>query len=339
MKNKKSLIWIISASAMALGLLLAGIGFFCGGARALNITQNGVHVFDRTERAVKDLNLNTFQSIDLDTKRFNIEFVQSEQYGIEIRYYDDGDAPTYSVENSTLKVSDRSNRPFFNIDLGFLSPENTIIVYLPKNAALKDVNIKNASGDVAIGSFSAQTTKIEASFGKINASDITSNTVTTTAKSGDIRLKNIKTDSLTANDDFGNITVEDMTTAQLSSVMKSGNFTVRNSNTGNATITSEFGKIVGETITSTQLNAKCKSGDMKLSGTFTGKTELKSEFGNINLSTSLPVKQYSYGLTVEFGDIRVNGSKDAAHVKESDNATNNITATNKSGDINIDFQK
>jgi hypothetical protein len=325
---------------MALGLILGIIGFVCGGAKAVNADQSGIHISDNTLHTKKDLNLASFESIDLDTSAFNVEFVPSDHHGIEMIYYNENCRPTYSVENGTLKVSDEArSRTFFNIDFGFLSPHNTIKIYLPTNAALKDVTIKNESGNVKIGNFSAQTTKIEASFGSIDAFDVTSNDVTETVKSGDIRMKNVKTNSLTANNEFGNIIAEDISATQLSSVMQSGDFTVRNSKTGNTTITSEFGKITAEDVTTTQLNAKCKSGDMRLSGTFSGKTELKSEFGNINLSTSLPENQYSYGLSIEFGDIRINGSKDEAHMKQNDNAANNITATNKSGDIDVNFEK
>ena len=361
MKNNKNKIWLICACAMVLGLILGIIGFVCGGARAVNVNQSGIHISSGALQTIKDLNLNAFQSIDLDTKDFNIEFVQSEHYGIEISYYNDDHQPTYSVENGTLKASDGEQNQFYNLNFGFFWHPNTMKIYLPKNVSLKDVTIKNASGSINIADFSAQTTNIGLSSGNLTMHDAASNTLTITLSSGNITLENVNSETaentkiesqsgwiniknlssktLAVSAKSGNIDLKGITTSQFSSDSKSGNTTIQNSKIGNSNLESQSGNLIATDITTDSLTAKCSSGYVKFNGALGGKTDLQASSGNVDFSTSIAEDQYSYGLTARSGNIRVNGDGDADHTKLNNGAANELTINTKSGNINADFQK
>jgi len=341
MQNNKKIIWQIAACAMALGLILAGIGFISGGAKALTVGQNGIHLLKDTPYTLKNPNIEAFQSIDFDIQSADVDFIKSDHYGIEIHYSGDTRKPLYTVENGTLKVTNAGKNEFifFNIDFGISNRSNAIKVYLPANVSLKDVTIKNASGDLNLGNFTAQKADIKVPFGNVTMHDVCSDTLSVTINSGDGILRNINAKKLQVNDYFGDITIDDMTASQLTSVMKSGDYTIRNSKVDNMNVTNKFGKIGASNITTTQLTAQCNSGDMEFSGAIGGKTDIVSKFGDVDFSTSLPESQYSYDLSVKFGDIKVNGNEDAPKVKENSGAANSLTISNSSGDINADFQK
>lgn len=359
--TKKNRIWIISACAMVLGLIFATIGFVCGGARIVNVNQNGIHISSNKLQTVKDLNLENFQSIDLNTHDFNIEFVPSEHYGIEITYYNDNDHPTYSVENGTLKASDGEQNQAINFNIGIFWHPNTVKIYLPKNVSLKDVSIKNESGNINIGNFSAQTTNINLSSGSLNMHDTASNVLTAALESGNvtfentssadaentkievqsgwINLKNLSSKTLSVSSKSGNIDLKGLTSSQFSSDSKSGNTTMESSKIGDANFGSQSGNIVATDVTTNSLTAKCSSGYMKFSGAMGGKTDLQAASGNIDFSTSIAENLYSYGLSARSGNVRVNGDGNADHTKLNNGAANELTINTASGNISADFAK
>jgi DUF4097 and DUF4098 domain-containing protein YvlB len=381
MNNSGINLWKVSIGTMALGLLLCAIGFFNGGAKPVIVNQKGVHLLNNTPQNLTQLNLSPFDAIDFDIHNANIDFIPSSSYGIEMNYYGDTNKPSYTLANNTLKISDEKDNlfSFINMDFGFLKKTNTIKVYLPANVTLKTVTIKDLSGDLKLGGFSAKNTDINASFGNLEIDNVVSDTLTLTvgsgsgiikntttnkllysnsfgsstleninataqnaeitAKSGDITIKNFNANALVVNNSFGDITMDHVTVAQLTSLIKSGDYKVRNSTIGRTDVTSQFGKIDAEDITTTQLNAKCKSGDMKLRGTFTGNTIIESEFGKVDFSTPQKETQYSYDLSTKFGDVKVNGDKATAKNKQNIGAENTLKISNSSGDIDVRFDK
>jgi len=341
MQNNKKLILQIAACAMALGLIIGGIGFLSGGAKSLAVGENGIHLLNEKPYTIKNPNLASFQSLDFDIQSADVDFIKSDHYGIEICYSGDTRKPSYTVKNGTLKVNNSKKHEFvlFNMDFGIFSHANTIKVYFPANVSLKDIIIKNASGDLNLGGYTAQTTDINAPFGNVTMHDVISDTLSMTISSGDGILRNVNSKKVKVNDYFGDITIDNMTASQLTSVMKSGDYTIRNSKVGSANITNKFGSIDASNMTTNQLIAECDSGDMTFSGSMSGKTNIVSKFGDVKFLTSLAEKQYSYGLSVKFGDIKVNGNEDAPKVKENSGAANNLTILNNSGDISVDFMK
>lgn len=339
MKNFRKNIWLITACVMVLGLILGAIGFFCGGAKSLYINQGGIHVSDKTQHNLENLNLKAFQSIGIDVQDFDVEFMPSQNYGIYICYYGDTCHPTYTVENGTLKVTDGTENSFGGLDFNFFNKPNKIRIYLPANAALNAVKIKSACGNVIAGNFSAQTTDISSSSGYVNVSGISGDTLTLSASCGNIDIKNANFKSLSANDSSGNVTLKDSTASQTSGILQCGNITIRGSKLGSTNLDTQSGDIDAINVTTAKLSAKCSCGNMKLSGNLGGKTDLQSSSGNIDFSTGISKSQYSYSLSANDGNIKVNGSKDAPHVKEKDGAANSLTASASCGNINADFQE
>lgn len=362
MNSRKHTVQVIAGSAMALGLILGILGYFFGGAKTVNIDRNGFHISSGELHTLKDLNLEPFQSINLDTNSFHVEFVQSEHYGIEINYYNSCN-PTYSVENGTLKASDGEKNSFFSLNFGILWYPNTLKVYLPKNVSLKDITIKNASGNIDIGNFSAQSTNIQLFSGNLTMHDASSNTliaalssgnvvleninqaqaesesVKLESKSGWIGIQNLSTKNFSVSAASGNIDLKKLTAAKFSSDCISGNTTVQNSSIGNAVFGSRSGNITAENVTTDGLTAKCSSGSINLKGTLKGKTNLDASSGNVNFATSISEDQYSYGLSALSGSIHINGNSGASHTKLDSSAANELIINTKSGNIHADFQK
>jgi DUF4097 and DUF4098 domain-containing protein YvlB len=347
---------------MALGLILGILGYFCGGAKTVNIDRNGLHISNGELHTLKDLNLESFESINLDTQSFQVEFMQSEHYGIEINYYNTCN-PTYSVENGTLKASDGEKNSFFSLNFGILWHRNTLKVYLPKNVSLKDITIKNASGNIDIGNFSAQSTNVQLFSGNLTMHNASSNTliaalssgnavleninqaqaesesVKLESKSGWISIQNLSTKNFSVSATSGNIDLKKLTAATFSSNCLSGNTTVQNSNLGNADFGSRSGNITAEDIATDGLTAKCSSGSINLTGALKGKTNLDASSGNVNFATSIPEDQYSYGLSASSGSVLVNGDGGASHTKLNSSAANELVINTRSGNIHADFQK
>lgn len=338
-KNLLKNIWLICGGAILVGVILCMIGFCCGGAKPVSVGQNGIVIRSNTKHTTQDLNLNAFQSLDMNIQNADIEFVASDKYGIEICYYGDENLIRYSIENNTLKVTDGSKDQIHLIDLNFLYQNNVIKIYMPQKAVLENVKIANSCGNLHINGFSAQKTDISCSSGDVTMWDVSSKSLKIMNNCGGIDMRSITSDTMWVKTSAGNITMKDLTSSNTDTFNDCGNVTVNSSKLGNATFENHAGNIDALRITTTQLDAKNKCGNMKFDGELGGKSTLDDKSGNIDFATSLSDKDYEYNLSTNCGNIKVNGTDHAAHIKESSNAANNLVITNSCGNVNANFQK
>lgn len=306
MKSGFKNIWKISVIAIAIGLILATIGLILGANRHIYADTSGLHVVDsKGPIEIKDLKLNKFTDIDIESDVFDIEFIESNDYGIEIKYYENIEKPTYSLEDGTLKISTAakniSNFRFFNLDFNFdIINDQSIKIYLPKNTNLNNISIKSNVGSIDISNFTSQNLNIE--------SDI-----------GDVTINDAKLDKLNAKLDTGKLNIE-------------------NCEITDGKIKTGIGDVKGTNLKSSGLNIDCDTSSIKLQGDLQGDTEISSNIGSITLETSNDKSFYNYDISTDIGSIKLDDEKQGSKITNSDvNSNNNLNLFTDTGSISVKF--
>jgi len=297
-------IWKIAGAAILLGLVLIILGLIMGASRHIYADNTGIHVVDTKGSAeIKDLNLKKFTDIDIDVDIYSIEFIESDNYGIEIFYHEVKNKPDYSLVGEKLKISEtfKNGWMFFNVDFNFISHNDQFIkIYLPKNAILNDVVIKSDIGSVNIGKF--------------------------TSKS--VNIKN----------NIGNVSINDAKIDEFEAALDTGILTLENCEILKGKIKSGIGSVKGTLIKSSNLKITCATGSIDLKGDFQGNTELSNNIGSIKLETSRNRDFYDYDISTDIGSITLDGEKQKRIVNNSNrNSDDKLTVTTDTGSIKINF--
>jgi DUF4097 and DUF4098 domain-containing protein YvlB len=367
----------ICGCLMALGLVLAAIGFFTGAQ--LNLSAgSGTKPADSTSREIKKENMAAFEAIDMNINKADIEFVPSDHYGVVINYRGDADQFTCADENGTLTVSEKSTElVHFWWDIPSNS-RNTVKVYLPKDTQLKRLNVKNQYGGFTASGLNSADTDIDLSFGSLKLSDASCGKADFTLKNGSSDILNTKSDTMAFHNDLGSSTFDNVTVSSSQEATfeaSNGSITMKDFTAGPMEISNHLGSITLEKLTAAELKSKlsngslnmddCKidnlvaenslgsidirkldskgteiknsSGRTSLDGTLMGKTTVHSDLGSVIVKTSVEQKLYTFKASSNLGSITLNGSREGNSITQTGSGENSLQLSNNNGSISLDF--
>lgn len=140
---------------------------------------------------IKDLDLEEFKNINIEIANSDIEFIDSQKYGISICYYTNakGYCVEYSMEDNELRVKDNLSKidkgiytPFYSLSAQY-PPVGYVKVYIPTKNTYNEINITTLrDSDISIN--------IADNKLKCNELNISSNTVTERFNNN-VKLNNI----------------------------------------------------------------------------------------------------------------------------------------------------
>ncbi|MCL2671609.1 MAG: DUF4097 domain-containing protein [Clostridiales bacterium] len=366
-------IWKVVIILIAVGLVLSLAAVWMGASRWVYWDKRGPQIAQETR--ITELALDAFQSIDIDAEFADIEFIEADAYGIDIRYFDSD--VTWSAEDGNLKINFRAQKRY-HINLSFSNTNSYIKVYLPANAQLGKVSVQADSGDIKLGSFQAEDVRIQNSFGEMRIYSITCSALQINLNSGDFSGKNltvageldykikfgassfetVKAKSLRIDSNSGDLAVdgciadmidvknnfgvskyETVTAKTLAIDSNSGDISINACRLESLSINQKFGEITATNLVSSKTKIDANSADIRLSGDFSGRTDITNAFGSVKFTTSLAKEAYTYDLYTEFGDVTVDGSKGRNSVHGGNSTEHFLYITNTSGDIRVDFSK
>jgi len=332
-------IWKVIIILIAAGLILSVIGLSLGASRTLYWSRYGVNVADNRKIShITQPDTGQFTGVYVEAGFSDVEFVRSDKYGIEL-YGKDMDW-SWSLENGILKIGYTSGPRIqvWNIDI-MNTERNYIKVFIPDNAGFETVYLKADSGDVKIGDFKANSVEVANSFGDVDISGVTSDQLKIGLNSSRFTGTDLNAGNLVYNNSFGDGRFKTVRAETFTADSDSGDLHITGCAFGEVNIRSSFGQIIADGLISSKTNVRNNSGDVRLSGEFTGETVIHSEFGNIDLATSGAKEDYSFDISVRFGNIRFDGERlgDSASVTSGSKLENHLKITASSGDITVDF--
>lgn len=373
-------IWKVVIILISAGLALSIIGISLGASRWVFWDISGPHVADSGyEKRITELDLEQIKNIEINLDFADIEFIEADKYGFDIRYFDR--EVTWNLDKGNLTISSKGKRRvhFFDINLNFQNLSNDFLkIYLPADSSLGAVSVETANGDLKIGSFSADNVRIDNSFGKLDLYSIVCNKLQIGLDNGDfmgknlsvtgdfdyekdfgasrfetIKAQNIRISSsnggitlngcealnVEINNDFGNISANNLIATKTGIEISNGNVGLEGCRVETITVKKDFGKVSAINLISADTSINASNGDIILSGEFTGRTVINNDFGDVKITTSKPKESYTFDIYTEFGSVTFDNNKVRNAINSGNSAENTLNITNSNGDIQVYFAK
>ena len=340
-KEKKAL--KIALSLVVAGAVLMGAGYLFGGFKTIYGNSNGINIYDSKDIVNEKKTIDNFQNINLNVDYSDVEIVKGEKYEIETAYNKSLGDIEYNVSENTLNINRNNGKHLsFNVELfGVTNMNNSskIKIYVPYDSSLSDIKCQIGSGNINIKDLSFKNADVACDYGDAEFSNIGCTSIKIHEKSGDIKFDNIDGSEIITTSEYGDVKVNNFKSESFTCDLKAGNMDFNSLTTGNGIITNSYGDIRGYNVLSNGLNITSNSGNIDIAGELKGNNTINSEYGDVDLESSLSEKDYSYDLTVKFGNCSVNGKdKEDVCKKAETSSDNSINAVCKSGDLKVNFQ-
>lgn len=356
MDNKIKKIAIAAAAMVAVGLLLAGVGYAAGGNQPINIDGTGIHIGDWGNGSRKgnestassgkqktfEEKLNPFSSIKTDMNLYPVELIAGDGYAIE-GVYDTGlGKPEYTVKDGTL-IIEAKNDTIFNvgrksgINFGVKNSKLGVKVYYPKGAELNNVSIKASAADLSFQGLTVDSAEFDIGLGGLDLSDISAKTIKVSLGAGDCQLTGLKADDLNITNQLGEITLKKTEAKTLNATSLSGDVNLSDVTAERGTLELDLGELSAENLKTQGLTAKNQSGDITLKGVLLGDTDITSSLGTVFVSPGASEDQFNYELKTSLGTVTAGENESSSSIKVKNQAKNTIKISASLGDIEVQF--
>ncbi len=329
-------------------LLLIACSFLYGcGFSYVFHSANQLERADAKEFNVDKTEIPSITQVEIHTRIADVEFIQADNFAVEINYLYWDREPDYKLKDGTLYFDDSDSFPeSYSINFNL---HNTIKVYLPKDSDMEYVSIEDSSGDVDITGFvtkdltvkvsygnmslkeaSASTADIILSSGKSNMTDFSVGTLDFVNSYGDAKFKNINTN------ESGPLGEEAGVECNIS--MSSGSVDIDGMYSADVDIRNSYGDVTCDNFRADTVQFGLSSGDLLMKHGIINKAEVENSYGDATLSLSGPASDYALDLDTSYGKLKVDGNSYEEHVKLNQNGSKSIKANLSSGDVTIDFK-
>jgi len=337
--GKMKIVWKIILITTAAGLVLSILGLALGASRVLYVDRSGLHVTGSGVSHITEWGLEAFKNIQIDAGLSDIEFISSDKYGIDL--YGDNMEWNWTLENGLLRITHDRGTRLQVMNLDFISTErNHVKIFLPVDTNLETVDIKTSSGNIKLSYIQTERLEATTSFGDINLSNITSDNMKISVSSGKFTGKNLDAQSLTYTSSFGDGQFQSVKATNFTADSSSGNLNLIGCDLGDMNIKTNFGDITAYGLISTGANIQARSGGINITGDISGENIINTSFGDIKLTMGGRREDYSFDITVRFGDITIDGERlrDQGSFVSSPVQQNHFIISSSSGDIRMNFE-
>lgn len=219
--------------------------------------------------------LEAFEKISIDTDIAGIKLVKGEEYKVSYKYPEE-ELPEIKVSGDTLHIKHKQK-----IDLINNSEEDsrTIVITIPEEAILKDIQMDNYVGTVYITDMVAENCDI-------------------TVKTGDVEVQNCKFTECVVSNSVGEITITDSEAEMCEITAKTGDVNVENCRLEKCIAESNVGTVsvdlpdklgaytieVSTNVGTTYVNDEEQEKEYRAEGTGTGEIHASVNIGDITIS-------------------------------------------------------
>ena len=291
-------LWKIVVSLGIIGAVLMVVGLVLGAnSSGFYFNENGLNMYNKGSERIVVMDLEAIQDIEIDVASANIRFISADSYGIEIISKRDG-AFKYYIDDGRLVVKETRDLSFFIFNFNWEA--EYVNVYLPANADLASIVIKNDSGNIELAELNCETLRIDLVSGNMKVSDIKASTISLYDESGKINAKKLEAEKF--------------------------NFHVTS------------GTLVAQDIVSQDLVARVLSGNAKIDGLLKGHSDISVTSGGVELEIIGSEQDYNRDISVVSGSVKINGNKNSAGTVDF-KAANSLRIKVTSGNVKLNFTK
>ena len=218
---------LIAMTMIALGILLALVGYFSGGRWFIEKDAEGLHVPSSTKLVSHSHKLDAFTNIKIVNEYGDIYIVASDNdYKLDTKVLKQQDV-TYHIEDGTLTIETVAKKKSdFQIGFGsFSSP--SIKLYVPKDANIDAVTIDSDFGDIAIHELHYQELNLVQDYGDTTFTNIIGNNTEITQSFGDLTLQLLASNGISIKSEHGDISIDGTLNGQSTITSSFGDTTLR----------------------------------------------------------------------------------------------------------------
>lgn len=273
-KNK---LWIVSFFCLGAGVLLLVIGMLFGGKAGFYFDNTGFHGMgdlSSKRRVLEKTRIDSFDNMKLDLDYADLEIVFSDDYYLEYNLEDRGDTVSYQVVNKTLSLEidvESKGWKFSFFSLGDIDDheKNKVIISIPKDTILHEIEIVEREGDILMPDIRAERVKISNEYGELRIKDVTAEKVELYLSDGDISGGSWVSDDIHITNKYGDVKVDD---------------------------------IKGES-----LKVQLSDGDLEVNGLDIQQGDIQNQYGDVKLQMTDSLKDHSIDVQVEYGELSMPG--------------------------------
>lgn len=197
----------IAITMIALGILLALVGYFSGGKWSFEINDEGIQLPENNKLVNNSYELDDFTNLNIINPYGDVEIVTSDRYALETNVINVDDV-TYSMKDHTLTVETKSKKKN-RFQFGFTSFRTpSIKIYVPADVKLKTVVLNSNFGDTTIHGLQYEELKLIEDFGDILLKDTTGDKTEITQSFGDMKLQQFSSNGFAAESEHGDMNID-----------------------------------------------------------------------------------------------------------------------------------
>ncbi|GAB0166706.1 DUF4097 family beta strand repeat-containing protein [Lysinibacillus sp. CTST325] len=259
----------IAITMIALGVLLALVGYFSGGKWSFVVNGEGIQLPENNKLVNNSYKLDDFTNLNIINHYGDVEIVTSNRYALETNVIKDDDV-TYSIKDNTLTVETKSKKKN-GFEFGFFSSRTpSIKIYVPSDVKLKTVILDSNFGDTTIRGLNYQELNLIGDFGDILFKDTTGGKTEITQSFGDMRLQQFSSNGFVAESEHGDINIDGTLNGQSTITSNFGDATLHLQNKKSALgfeLQTDFGDLTVDNEDQNSKVSQSYNGDNQLKAT------------------------------------------------------------------------
>lgn len=253
MKNSKK-IWWISLGCVCVGLILTILGLVLGGRMGFYINGTGIHAPDYSVKPYvqEKKRLDEFDSMDITANYADIEILPSDGYYIEYRLDGESSQPTLKVENQKLvfKGGNSVGTGGFHVlvfgSFGSFNGnrgERYVKLYIPKDKYFTSVRLKSDDGSMEIGDISAETMEIKNAYGNVKVGSFQGSQFEAHLSDGDLYMESLDSDHASLENNYGACKFGTIKGMDFNIKMNDGDFSAAKADVTDFTVKNDYGSV------------------------------------------------------------------------------------------------
>lgn len=284
MKSFTKTILIIAVSLIGVGAILATVG----SVFAFNPAYSDNSGYE-AELLLSEKNIEEFTSVKIETSTGNVEFVDSDEYGVEI--YSSLQEPTFNWSNNNGQLNieltqEQQYRVWVNFDIisDWDSSQDKITIYLPKEKMLSNVDIETSSGIIVLEDLDMAELEIKASSGSVTVDTVNADDVDINTSSGEIEISNCDFTDSDFQANSGCITLDDINSTTTKAETSSGYINLANGKFNKSQFNANSGNISINGVNSDIIKIETSSGEIDLVNCEFTESEYQANSGGITFN-------------------------------------------------------
>lgn len=308
------------------GLVIFTVGLRLGGEPGFWIDRTGIHTNQEireqaagSQMVLEKTELAEFCEMDIQSSCNDIEVLPSEdgKYYIEYVVNVQNAEPRYEVKGEVLtfeyvrKAGENTGNgiSFMIWDTDNPFKQGYVKIYVPENAAMKNIKLSNSDGSIRYEGPDAENYDITSEYGSITLKNVKAESISIHASDGSINCDSLFSGTFTLENHYGKSTMNNIISDVMEISASDGSVSLTQIQTGALSVENTYGGLNGDSVQADSLSVRMSDGSCTIRQADVKQASFTNSYGSIKLELTGREEDYNYNIDTEYGSITVNGRK------------------------------